>query len=197
MGKPISFTCGNLRLQGVLNTVSRTKGVVITHPHPLYGGDMDNPVVLAVKRAYQSKSYSTLRFNFRGTGASEGHFDNGIGEQLDVQAALTYLAALGLTDIDLAGYSFGAWVNAGVRMGFRRMVLVSPPVAFIHFEPPSRIENLSLIVTGSRDDIAPADMVATYRLQWNPAAAFEIIPEADHFYTGFLKTLEDTIAAYI
>jgi hypothetical protein len=192
-----SFESENLRLEGMLERVSGTKGVVITHPHPLYGGDMDNPVVLAMRNAYRRKGFSTLRFNFRGVGGSGGRHDKGIGERRDVLAARAWLAGLGMADIDLAGYSFGAWVNAGVSDGFQRMVVVSPPLAFIDFGPPAPIPNLDLIVTGSRDEIAPPAMIDRVRARWNPAAAFEVIPGADHFYTGLLKTLEDTITAHI
>jgi alpha/beta superfamily hydrolase len=75
--------------------------------------------------------------------------------------------------------------------------MISPPVAFMNFGPPAAIERLSLIVTGSRDEIAPPAMIAGYRSAWNSTAAFEVIPGADHFYTGFLKILEDKIAAHI
>jgi hypothetical protein len=193
----IYFTSGGLRLAGALARTAGGRGAIITHPHPLYGGDMDNPVVRAIQQAYLHQGFSTLRFNFRGVGASEGRFDNGVGERADVQAALAWAADTGMTDIDLAGYSFGAWVNAGIAAGYRRMVMVSPPVAFMDFGPPAPIERLSLIVTGGRDEIAPPDKIAGYRSVWNPVAAFEVIPEADHFYTGFLKTLENKIAAHI
>jgi alpha/beta superfamily hydrolase len=193
----IDFTSGGLRLVGALARTAGSKAAIITHPHPLYGGDMDNPVVLAIQQAYLRQGFSTLRFNFRGVGASEGRFDNGVGERADVQAALAWAAGRGLTDIDLAGYSFGAWVNAGIAAGCRRMVMVSPPVAFMNFEPAVAIERLSLIITGGRDEIAPAEMIDRWRVGWNPAADFEVIPRADHFYTGFLNTLEGIIAAHI
>jgi hypothetical protein len=193
--KSFFFPSENLRLEGVLERGPEAKGAVITHPHPLYGGDMDNPVVLALCNAYRRKGFSTLRFNFRGVGASQGRHDQGIGERRDVQAARACLTGLGMTQIDLAGYSFGAWVNAGASEGFQRMVMVSPPLAFIDFGPPAPIANLMLIVTGSRDEIAPPAMIESARSRWNPAAAFEVIAGADHFYSGFLKTLEDIVAA--
>src|SRR5512143_3121465 len=197
MEEPIFFASGNLRIAGMLDKAPGTQAAVITHPHPLYGGDMDNPVVLAVRKAYIRRGYSALRFNFRGTGNSDGRYDNGVGERRDAQAALACLAGLGMTDIDLVGYSFGAWVNAGLSAGFQRMVMVSPPVAFMDYGPPASIATLKLIITGGRDEIAPPDLIARYRTHWNQTAAFEVIPGADHFYSGSLKTLEDTIATHI
>lgn len=193
----ISVACGGLRLEGMLARVPGTRGVVVTHPHPLYGGDMDNPVVLTVCRAYLHQGFSTLRFNFRGVGGSGGRHDQGVGEREDVRAAGAFMSGQGLTEIDLAGYSFGAWVNAGAGDGFRRMVMVSPPLAFIDFGPPAALPNLHLIVTGGRDEIAPPDLIERARCTWNPAAAFELIPGADHFYSGLIDTLEETIAAAI
>ena len=197
MEEIIHFTSGGLRLSGALAHTEGGKGVIIAHPHPLYGGDMDNPVVRAIQQAYFQQGFSTLRFNFRGVGASAGRFGNGVGERADVQAALAWAADLGMTDLDLAGYSFGAWVNAGLGAFCRRMVMVSPPVAFMDFGPPAPIANLDLIVTGGRDEIAPPGKIAGVRSAWNPQAAFEVIAEADHFYTGLLKTLTDKIAAHI
>jgi alpha/beta superfamily hydrolase len=88
-------------------------------------------------------------------------------------------------------------VNAGLSAGFQRMVMVSPPVAFIDFGPPAPLPRLHLIVTGDRDDIAPARTISTFRAQWNPMAAFEVIPGADHFYTRSLETLENTLADHL
>jgi uncharacterized protein len=107
------------------------------------------------------------------------------------------VAALGMTDIDVAGYSFEVWVNAGIAAGCRRMVMVSPPVAFMDFGPPVAIERLSLIVAGGRHETALAAMIDRCRACWNPTAAFEVIPGADQFYTRLLKTLEDRIAENI
>jgi hypothetical protein len=197
MEERVSFTSGNLRIEGMLETLSPARGAVITHPHPLYGGDMDNPVVIAVQQAYRRQGISTLRFNFRGVGASEGCYDNGAGERRDVDAALAFLSGRGAATLDLAGYSFGAWVNAGTGGGFHRMVMVSPPVAFMSFDPAHPIPALRLIVTGGRDEIAPPRTISTYRDQWNPAAVLEVLPDADHFYAGHFKALEDTIASRV
>ena len=113
MEKLISLNSGGLIIEGLLDRVPGVKGAVVTHPHPLYGGNMYNPVVNAIASAYRDKGYSTLRINFRGVGESGGKHANGIGEQEDVISALEYLKDLGITDTDLAGYSFGTFVNMG------------------------------------------------------------------------------------
>jgi hypothetical protein len=193
--EPVEISCGELRLEGALERVAGTQGVVITHPHPLYGGDMDNPVVTAIRLAFRRKGFTTLRFNFRGVGASDGRHGRGVDERQDVQAAIAHLQALGVTGVDLAGYSFGSWVNAGVESGCRRMVMVAPPVAFMRFEDGLRLPSLSLVVAGDRDDFAPVPALQTACRRWNPQAALEIMPGADHFFNGSWRTLENTIAA--
>ena len=117
-------------------------------------------MVAVVVGVYQRLGYSTLRFNFRGVGASEGDSGDGDGERDDVRAAAAALAGLGKTVTDLAGYSFGAWVNLRLEPPIatvRRQVLVAPPVAFLDFEPvvaPAAAEELVVIV-GDRDRMAP------------------------------------------
>jgi hypothetical protein len=197
MEEAIEFRSEGLRIEGALERGEGNKGVVISHPHPLHGGDMDNSVVLAIRRAYRRRGFSTLRYNFRGVGRSEGRFENGRGEKRDVQAALSFLAEVGATELDLAGYSFGAWVNAGITAGFGRAVMVSPPLAFIDFGEPAPLPGLHLVVTGRLDQIAPVDLIAARLPAWNPQAAFEVIDAADHFFSGLTRRLEEVIAARI
>jgi len=200
MEQRIYFESDTHRLEGLHVTGSNGMGVVITHPHPLYGGDMQNGVVTCIAQAYQRRGYTTLRFNFRGVGASEGRYDHGNGEKRDVLAALAYLQETGVRKIDLAGYSFGAWVNAGVGCGaaaIQNMVMVSPPVAFIDHGSLGTLPCLSLIVTGSRDDLAPADQIQSLVPQWNEGAELKIIDGADHFYGGYLHALEAMLKAFI
>ena len=200
MVEKIRFLSDGHEIEGRLEKNSRQKGVVITHPHPLYGGDMFNNVVAAIARVYQQKNYTTLRFNFRGVGNSQGSHANGIGEQGDVRAAVSYLADLSIGQIDLVGYSFGAWVNACAISddpSLANMIMVSPPVAFIDFGSISDLSSLRLIVTGSRDDIAPPDLIKKSYAGWNAAAQFEIILGANHFYAGYLDKLEAILTAYL
>ena len=144
--------------------------------------------------------YTTLRFNFRGVGNSQGSYGDGVGEQEDVRAAISYLTDLSINQIDLAGYSFGAWVNAlaaSNNLNIKNMVMVSPPVAFIDFGSVSNLSRLKLIITGTRDDIAPVEMINQAYPGWNAAAQFEVINGADHFYAGYLDKLEAVLTAYL
>jgi len=193
MVKKVQFFSENYKIEGLLNKTDDKKGVVVTHPHPLYGGDMYNLVVETIVHVYNIKGYSTLKFNFRGVGRSQGKYDNGDGEQKDVVAALSFLGDMGMEQVDLAGYSFGAWVNAHAVQEdvlVKNMVMVSPPVGFMDFRAIGPMDCLKFIVTGSRDDIAPADAVKKMRSVWNPNARFEVIDGADHFYGGYLNQLE-------
>ncbi len=200
MDKTVTFISNGLEIEGQLAEGDQQKGAVITHPHPLYGGNMHNNVVAAVSRTYQKIGYTTLRFNFRGVGGSQGNYDDGMGEQEDVRAAVAYLADSGIRHIDLAGYSFGAWVNAlAVNDGLKidNMIMVSPPVAFIDFKSIANLSSLKLVVTGSRDDIAPADKVEKLYPGWSPAAKFEVIEGADHFYGGYADQLEAVLTHFL
>ena len=162
---------------------------------------MHNPVVEVIQKAYHLNGYATLRFNFRGVGGSQGDFDNGVGEQDDVRAAIAAIQDRGAVDIDLAGYSFGAWVNARLSAAdlsvISSMLMVSPPVGYIEFDNVSSIACLELVVTGSRDDIAPPDQIRDMLPAWNPTARFEIIDGCDHFYAGYLDKLQTILTSYL
>jgi uncharacterized protein len=200
MEERIVFNSDNNLLEGLLDFHSMEKGVVVTHPHPLYGGDMSNMVVELMIASFRSKGFSTLRFNFRGVGGSQGSFSDGVGEARDVCAAAEYLKAKKIQQVVLAGYSFGAWVNAYVKcdnVTFEKMVMVSPPVAFMDFTPARSIDNLSLVITGSQDEIAPPDQINKILPLWNPSADFKIIDGADHFYWDHFKTLDRILTSYL
>lgn len=185
MKKRIFFNSGPLKLEGLYNRVSGEKGVVITHPHPLYGGDMMNNVVEALRLAYNECGYSSLKFNFRGVGQSEGGYDNGDGEQKDVEAAIRYLADAGIEKIYLAGYSFGSWVIARGAKGYGEIghiVMVSPPVDLFDFSSLKNTKEIKLVIAGSEDNIADWRSMEKLIPLWNPAAILKLIDGADHFY---------------
>lgn len=196
----VVFTSQKLTIEGLISESQGQKGVVVTHPHPQYGGSMNNNVVESVVQSYREKGYTTLRFNFRGVGRSGGVYDNGTGEQEDVRAAVAYLTQLGKTSIDLAGYSFGSWVNAhciGDLNDVNRMLMVSPPVAFMDFSFFGGCSKLRLVIAGSEDDIAPPGMIEEMLPVWSPDAAFSIVTGADHFYWGKTHEIQTAICGLI
>ena len=198
--KSVDFESGDLKLEGLLDRAEGDAGVVITHPHPQYGGSMQNNVVESLVKSYGKAGYTTLRFNFRGMGRSEGHYDEGVGEQADVRGPVAYLKGLGMASVDLAGYSFGAWVNAqaiGNLNDVVRMIMVSPPVNFMDFSFLSYTPKIQLIIAGSRDDIAPPDMIQKMLPQWNKDSAFHIIQGADHFYWGETGEIESIVGDFL
>ena len=200
MEEKIVFQSGDLSIEGIFSQGPQPRGVVITHPHPQYGGDMYNPVVESISHAYQRKGMTTLRFNFRGVGSSEGSYGDGIGEGEDVLAAICYLREKGQGQIDLAGYSFGAWVDAHLDPGdaaINTLIMVSPPVAFMAFDADQSLPQLGLVVSGSQDEIAPPDKIQDLMPGWNPRASFKEIQGADHFYFGFFDELEAVLTENI
>ncbi len=196
----IFIDSGGLKIEGLLDHTSDQRGVVVTHPHPLYGGTMHNNVVKGIVRAYREKGYSTLRFNFRGVERSEGDHDKGVGEQEDVLSAIMALADLGIESIDLAGYSFGAWVNAVGLDTFEqidRMIMVSPPVGLLDFDALDSNHKVRLVIAGSLDDIAPVNAIEEKMPFWNPKATLKIIEGADHLYQGKIDDLKNIINDFL
>ncbi len=186
------FRSAGYQIEGLLRRNSKEKGVVLTHPHPLYGGTMYNPVVETICRAYEEKGFTSLRFNFRGVGASQGKYDHGRGEKVDVKSAIGFLREMGITNIDLAGYSFGTWVSAGLSnecIDIQRMVMVSPPMGFLDFSQVAPDSSLKLIISGQEDEIAPVENIRNWLIGREKQVCLEIIPGADHFFSNNLKEL--------
>jgi alpha/beta superfamily hydrolase len=196
----VFFDSGDLKIEGLIDRAGGDRAVVVTHPHPLYGGEMHNNVVEAVTAAYRKGGYTTLRFNFRGVGRSGGAYGEGIGEQEDVQGALTLLREAAKTQIDLAGYSFGAWINALGTDRFeevKRFVMVSPPVGLVDFSFLKYEPRIGLVIAGSHDDIGPPVLIRDMVQTWNPEARIEIIEGADHFYLGRTGEIEKIIGSFL
>jgi alpha/beta superfamily hydrolase len=200
MEEKITFHSEGLLIEGLLCTQEGERAVVISHPHPLYGGTMYDQVVETLVMIYQDKGFSTLRFNFRGAGESEGRYDHGKGEKEDVSSALRYLYDRGKRQVHLAGYSFGAWVNAKITNTdsmFSSMIMISPPVTLLDFSFLSFNPKIETVVTGDKDDIAAPDRIRSLIDTWNPEASFEVIEGADHFYSGRIDTLKSVLSRLI
>jgi uncharacterized protein len=174
-------------------------GVALCHPHPLYGGDMDNPVVGAAARACAVAGLATLRFNFRGVGGSAGAWDEGRGEQDDVRAALACLHAR-TPRVALAGYSFGAAMAAAVAAAgepLAGLALLAPPLATRPWAPSESLAVAGpvLLVAGSADDYCPVSALEDLGRSL-PGSSVSVIPGADHFFLRGMDRLAAVVAEW-
>jgi alpha/beta superfamily hydrolase len=186
-------------LEARLGSVATPRGgVVICHPHPLYGGDMDNPVVIRAAEVAQAAGYASLRFNFRGVGASNGVHDEGRGERDDVKAAMAALAARlpAEAPVGVIGYSFGAWTAArATRPGDTALGLIAPPLAMYDFGFLGPGAGRVLLVAGTRDTYCPVE--ALHRVAEATGAEVRVIEGADHFFFEKLYPLGEVIGAWL
>ena len=158
---------------------------LIAHPHPLFGGTLDNKVVQTLARAFVSLGYTAWRPNFRGVGGSEGTHDNGRGEVDDLHAVLEHAGAT-----VLAGFSFGAAMQAMLsrKVSSGPVVLVGPAVTSFDVPP---IPAGSLVIHGERDDTIPLAAVLDWaRPQELPVV---VVPGADHFFHRRLPVLRSLV----
>ena len=177
-------------------------GIVICHPHPMYGRDMYNNVVGALLKAALGAGVAALRFNFRGVGESEGEQTGGKEEANDVRAALAFLREQPGIDggrIALAGYSFGAimaLLAADRRDDLAALISVSGPT-----QRGERVEQElrcpTLFVTGDRDRFVDAALLTEYGPHFGPAVTVEVVPGADHFWWGSDGRLIEIVSAFL
>ena len=199
--QPLTVTVGDdLSLEARLALPASPKaGVVICHPHPLYGGDMDNPVVVRVQEVCAGLGLATLRFNFRGVGGSGGAHGDGVGEQDDARAALEALArTTGGAPTVIAGYSFGARIAALVACGDPRiggLTLIAPPLGMYDFACIESVRAPTLMVAGTADSYCPAPDFARLSARL-PSATAVSIEGADHFFFGKLFPLGEAVAKW-
>ena len=198
--RPTTVPAGTETLEARLGVPAGARlGVVVSHPHPLYGGDMDSPVVARIVESCAGRGLATLRFNFRGVGASTGRHDEGRGEQDDVRASLARLqdALGGDGRVALAGYSFGAAVAAAVAVTapVAGLALVAPQLRVTDLHLPAGVEGPVLVVAGAEDQYCPADALETLRVSL-PAATVVVVEGADHFFFGSLAPLGEAVAAW-
>jgi alpha/beta superfamily hydrolase len=167
---------------------------VICHPHPLHGGTMQNKVVTTATRAAAAAGLATVRFDFRGVGASEGEHEHGEGERLDVRAALRHADRQASSGLRLlAGFSFGSAMSASVVSEGELvdlLILVGPPLATFELPRPPLPHHGILAVVGDRDSFCPLDQLETYIGAYDDTRArMKVVPDADHFFHGQLDLL--------
>jgi len=179
---------------------------LLLHPHPQYGGTMNNKVIYNLYQSFVRRGFSTLRFNFRGVGRSQGSFDRGEGELSDAAAALDWLQTFNpnATSCWIAGFSFGAWI--GMQLLMRR-----PEIAgFISMAPPANIYDFSflapcpasgLIIQGNQDEIVPLEsvnkLVDKLSHQRGIKIDYRVIPGANHFFHDHLDDVIGHMESYL
>jgi len=160
---------------------------------------MDSGVVTSATEACARRNLATLRFNFRGVGASTGKHDDGRGEQDDVRAALAELRRRlpAGAAVALGGYSFGAAVAAGVaeRTPLAGLLLVAPPLRLTSLQPPAAVTGPILIVVGAEDQYCPEAALEPIR-DAMPHATITVLDGADHFFFGSLQPLAEAVGGW-
>lgn len=173
---------------------------VVCHPHPLYGGTLDNKVVYTVARAFQQCGAPAIRFNYRGVGASAGTYDEGRGETLDTQAAIAYgRRRWPQAQLWLGGFSFGGAVavRAAAAAAPARVVLVAPAVNRLDVLGEPAPACPWLIVQGEADELVPAAQVLAWAQALKPPPVVTVLPETGHFFHGRINELRGAVVTFL
>ena len=202
----VSFKAKDLNIEGVIaqpdGITGPFPGVVICHPHPLFGGNMDNSVVRSVALALFERGMATLRFNFRGVGNSEGEHSKGELEHEEALAAIELIKAWPGVDgkkIGLAGYSFGSSVvlgNESLHKKARALALISPPLRALEDTPLKKSKRDAFIISGDRDKLVQSEEVPALLDAFSKRPECYIVSGADHFWGGYEDQLTPQIGKY-
>ena len=197
----ISGPAGDLELKLDLPSVdsSDTPLVVIAHPHPQHGGTMDNKVVYCLARELSGLGLPTVRFNFRGVGASQGGYADGVGEALDMVAVVDWIKLkYPGRPLWLAGFSFGGYIAARIsnECAAQHLLLVAPAVTRDYFDRAATVGCPTLLVHGDMDQLIDPVAAKSWADEQSGSVSFELVAQADHFFHGKLNELRELIAAY-
>lgn len=171
---------------------------VICHPHPLYGGTMDNKVVYTLAKTLNALGVGVIRFNFRGVGKSTGEYADGDGETQDLQTVTAWLhTEYAPRQLWLAGYSFGGYIalRAQQLLKAERLILIAPAVE--RFADMPKVTIPTLVIQGSRDEVLSVDTVTAWVQEQVPYCQLVEIAQADHFFHGQLTELQRIIETWL
>jgi uncharacterized protein len=196
------------RLEGRYQHAKRDDAPValILHPHPQHGGTMNNKVVYSLYHSFSRRGFSTLRFNFRGVGRSQGEFDSGLGELSDAAAALDWMQGHNPNESGcwIAGFSFGAWIAMQLMMRrpeINSFIAVAPPASIHDFSFLAPCPASGLMIHGDSDDIIPEDSVAKLAdklgKQKNITIDYNVVKSCDHFFRDHMDTMEKHVEKYL
>ena len=187
------------RLEAVMEVATRKPpvgGVVVCHPHPQHGGTLHNKVAHTLARAFVRLGFAALRFNFRGTGQSDGEFDNGNGELDDALAAIEWMRNRNPEQpVWVAGFSFGAAVaiKAAAAIAVDGLVSVAPALNRINKAPDCPW----LIVQGDQDELVDIEETIAWVNSLEPGPELLIIPGGEHFFHGRLIDLRESVLEFV
>ncbi len=190
-------------LEALLESPADTEpqgSALILHPHPEQGGTMQNKVVHTLARAFQHRGMRSLRFNFRGTGASDGEFDDAEGEYDDAVAAMHYLAQRWPdSPLWIAGFSFGAAIAIRVAAGqvVSGLVSVAPAVSRFVGKLEKQPTCPWLIVHGDKDEVVPVDDSVAWVNGLDPGPELQVFSGAGHFFHGRLVELREAVDRFV
>ncbi len=173
---------------------------VCCHPHPLYGGTMQNKVVHTLARACQDQRVTSVRFNFRGVGASGGSHDDGIGESEDAAVVADFaMRVTGAARLWSLGFSFGGYVayRLATAHDAAALVTVAPPVQRFDFTKLPVPRAPWLVAQGDADDLVDHERVLAWTRSLDPAPEVRILPGAEHFFHGRLTELRSILGVWL
>ncbi len=190
------------KLSGRVETAAQDRGTdvaVVCHPHPLYGGTMDNKVVHTLAAAFRDRQITSVRFNFRGVADSDGGFDQGRGELDDLRAVVAYARArFPGRGLWLGGFSFGSGIaaRAAGQIDHRGLVLVAPPITMDYFAGVTLAPSC-LVVHGAKDELIPLATVRAWLRSRGLEQTLAVVEDADHFFHGQLRSLRGIVVDHL
>lgn len=190
-------------LEGLLETPQRADAsriAVVCHPHPVYGGTMTNKVVHTLAKAFNGLGIATIRFNYRGVGASSGAYDEGRGETLDTLAVIRWAQERWPhAKLWIGGFSFGGAValRAAAQTNPERVVTVAPAIQRVDVSRIAMPKGPWLIVQGDQDELVSAHDVQAWAETLVPRPELAVLPGVDHFFHGRLNELRDVVVRWV
>ena len=204
----VNFNGPDGRLEGRYHPSNRPQAplALLLHPHPQHGGTMNNKIIYKLYQTFTKRGFSTLRFNFRGVGRSQGQFDNGQGELSDAASALDWMQTQNPNTRScwIAGFSFGAWVAMQLMMrrpeisGF---ISIATPASQYDFSFLAPCPASGMIIHGDKDEVVPQSSVnrlaQKLQKQKNIKIDYRIIEGSDHFFLDHLEPLNKQVNDYL
>jgi len=204
----VNFNGPDGRLEGRYHPSNRPQAplALLLHPHPQHGGTMNNKIIYKLYQTFTKRGFSTLRFNFRGVGRSQGQFDNGLGELSDAASALDWMQTQNPNTRScwIAGFSFGAWVAMQLMMrrpeidGF---ISIAPPASQHDFSFLAPCPASGMIIHGDKDEVVPQSSVdklaQKLQKQKNIKIDYRIVEGSDHFFIHHLDPLNEQVEGYL